>query len=351
MQNRRTKIPYVFQRGNLFFFRWTFSDRIAQILGKRELRRTLSTGYAAQARKRSMFLAAKLLALTAEFPLMRDVTKQNLQALLDQYFLESLSDREGWRCNASILSNQDIENEIGAFQYLLKDTKERLRRLDYSGLHPVITDLAKDWGVKVPDQNSEIYKELCRGVLRTDARIFETELRRTDGDYSDDLNVLPPNQSAISNSFNSIRLSEVIEIFSKEYEEAETWNERTKIDNAAIFRDLLEIVGDGAIRSLNRDALLEYRRIYQKLPPRRLNDPRYRDLSIREIDCLENVERIQPRTVNKAFTRVSQFFAWAKDKGVIPPKRAASKSRINTSPAFSAGRVSLLKPSYAFALE
>ena len=38
-------------------------------------------------------------------------------------------------------------------------------------------------------------------------------------------------------------------------------------------------------------------------------------------------------------------------EGVIPPKRAASKSRINTSPAFSAGRVSLLKPSYAFALE
>ena len=38
-------------------------------------------------------------------------------------------------------------------------------------------------------------------------------------------------------------------------------------------------------------------------------------------------------------------------ESVIPPKRAASKSRINTSPAFSAGRVSLLKPSYAFALE
>ena len=40
-----------------------------------------------------------------------------------------------------------------------------------------------------------------------------------------------------------------------------------------------------------------------------------------------------------------------RDRLVIPPKRAASKSRINTSPAFSAGRVSLLKPSYAFALE
>lgn len=39
------------------------------------------------------------------------------------------------------------------------------------------------------------------------------------------------------------------------------------------------------------------------------------------------------------------------NRTVIPPKRAASKSRINTSPAFSAGRVSLLKPSYAFALE
>ena len=42
---------------------------------------------------------------------------------------------------------------------------------------------------------------------------------------------------------------------------------------------------------------------------------------------------------------------YLRDDEVIPPKRAASKSRINTSPAFSAGRVSLLKPSYAFALE
>ena len=49
----------------------------------------------------------------------------------------------------------------------------------------------------------------------------------------------------------------------------------------------------------------------------------------------------------------SVIVLWIKNgsAGVIPPKRAASKSRINTSPAFSAGRVSLLKPSYAFALE
>ena len=48
-----------------------------------------------------------------------------------------------------------------------------------------------------------------------------------------------------------------------------------------------------------------------------------------------------------AFVTMKDF----QDETVIPPKRAASKSRINTSPAFSAGRVSLLKPSYAFALE
>ena len=47
----------------------------------------------------------------------------------------------------------------------------------------------------------------------------------------------------------------------------------------------------------------------------------------------------------------SQIAIFEDSKLVIPPKRAASKSRINTSPAFSAGRVSLLKPSYAFALE
>ncbi len=56
--------------------------------------------------------------------------------------------------------------------------------------------------------------------------------------------------------------------------------------------------------------------------------------------------------VTKDYKSIMQFFPliWT-IYGVIPPKRAASKSRINTSPAFSAGRVSLLKPSYAFALE
>lgn len=51
------------------------------------------------------------------------------------------------------------------------------------------------------------------------------------------------------------------------------------------------------------------------------------------------------KQLNRTFQTTESVLA------VIPPKRAASKSRINTSPAFSAGRVSLLKPSYAFALE
>lgn len=223
-----------------------------------------------------------------------------------------------------MFTEKDIDKELLAFQYLLKDTRDRLRRHDYAGLDPVIADLAKDWGVTVPASNSEIYKELCRGLLRTDARIFETELKRTDGDYSGDVLFSMPLAPVGLQSAKSYRLSEVIKFFVEEYTKAEAWTDRTVTDNNAIFRDLLEIVGDGIIGSLTRDSLLEFRRLVQKLPPRRTNDPRYRDLSIREIDQLDDVECIEPRTANKYFTRVSQFFNWAKEKGYVKENLAES---------------------------
>ena len=73
--------------------------------------------------------------------------------------------------------------------------------------------------------------------------------------------------------------------------------------------------------------------------------------------CLLNESRLQ-LIVSELISYPNEFDGGyignplkVREESVIPPKRAASKSRINTSPAFSAGRVSLLKPSYAFALE
>ena len=68
-------------------------------------------------------------------------------------------------------------------------------------------------------------------------------------------------------------------------------------------------------------------------------------------EAQEYFERTRDRRLDRDGDGVACETQFGGSSRVIPPKRAASKSRINTSPAFSAGRVSLLKPSYAFALE
>jgi hypothetical protein len=163
-------IPYVFQRGNLYCFRWTFSRPLAQVFGKRELRRSLKTGYKAVAMRRAMELAIRLRLLAYDFDSMREITPQNLHILLNQYFLDALCEREDWRARADRLAPADVDNETTAFQFLQHDNQERLRLHDYRGLRPVIEMLAADWGVTAPTEDSETYSQLCRGLLRTDAQ-------------------------------------------------------------------------------------------------------------------------------------------------------------------------------------
>lgn len=158
-------IPYVFQRGNLFCFRWTFARPLAQLDGRRELRRSLKTGYKAIALRRAMKLVARLRTLTQTFDSMRAITPQNLHILLNQYFLDALGEREDWRARADKLTAADADNEAAAFQYLQRDNQERLRLHDYQGLRPVIEMLASDWGVPVPEVQSETYP--ARGESRT----------------------------------------------------------------------------------------------------------------------------------------------------------------------------------------
>lgn len=271
-------IPYVFQRGNLYCFRWTFSRLLAQVFGRRELRRSLKTGYKAVALRRAMELAAKLRSLTHDFDSMREITPQNLHILLNQYFLDAIGEREDWRARAASLQPTDVENELTAFRFLQRDNQERLRLHNYHGLRPVVEMLAADWGVAAPAEDSETYRQLCRGLLRTDAQIFDIELRRTAGDYADAGYAHNAPASGLATSVRSLRLSEAIKQFTAEMESAEQWGDRTKIDNAAIFRDLIEIVGDVALCAVTRDALLNYRGSILRLPPRRLNDPRYKEL-------------------------------------------------------------------------
>ena len=76
-------------------------------------------------------------------------------------------------------------------------------------------------------------------------------------------------------------MSVVIRLFSEENKGE--WNHRTGIDNKAIFRDLIEILGDPPIGLLSKDALIDYSEKTKKLPPNHNKTPRFKDLSIADL--------------------------------------------------------------------
>lgn len=60
MSHLAASTPYVFQRRNTFYFRFTFSRIISKLVGKRELRYSLRTGYRQSAIRRAMGLVVQV---------------------------------------------------------------------------------------------------------------------------------------------------------------------------------------------------------------------------------------------------------------------------------------------------
>lgn len=315
MPKKPLSSPYVFQRGNLFGFRWTCSRRLAACLGRKELRRTLATGYRSEAIQRAIAVAAKLTALETYLETildMRTLKENNLHVLLDLYFHSALADSERWRTHSGGFSEKDLDQEIAALEFMKRDTVERLTQFRTDEPPENLREIANAAGFEAPKPGSAMAKALARGILRTDACLIDVEIKRTRGDYSGDPSLGRPHLSTLSGS-GAKRLSEVLVTFQDEL--APNWGYRTKQDNAAIFRDFIEILGDPPIGAIGRDTLVEYREIALLLPPNRTKKQEYQGKTIQEVVQLPNLKKSATRTINKRFCRVEQFFKWAEDKG------------------------------------
>lgn len=186
MPKNRLSCPYIFQRKALFGFRWTCSPLLASIVGRKELRRTLGTAYRTVAARRAIEIAAKIAHLEAKLESiaeMRDLRETNLLTVLNHYFHSALADSERWRTHSNGLTPADVAGELAALEFMARDTAERLQMLRSDEPPANMAQIAMDAGFEPPATGSEMARELARGILRTDARLIDVELRRTRGDY------------------------------------------------------------------------------------------------------------------------------------------------------------------------
>lgn len=312
--------PYLCKRGSLFHFRWTFSQAICNLIGKREMRIALGTGYKKVAVQRAIRLAASLQGFTAR--VQREATMQTLtpdyvQSLLRHYRDSALAEREHWRSQSEPLSDQDIENELIAFRYLQRDTQEQLKHHDYSRVAPGVDQLLAEAGTPSAPLPEPLRRQLSRGMLRIDAEMLGIEIRRTQGDYSQDFTAPQPPVLHASPQ-PAKKISDAFAEYVSERIKGERWTEKTRLETEAMCRDMCEIIGDRAISLVGKEEMRTYKQVLMRLPPNRRKRSAYRDKSIAEIMAMPDIpQTLSVKTINDILGAMSSFFAWAVNQGYL----------------------------------
>ena len=115
----------------------------------------------------------------------------------------------------------------------------------------------------------------------------------------------------------NILLSELIEKYITTQIKDKAWQEHTKIDHKEKLINILDIVGDKAVKDVTRDDIRNLRDILVKLPVSRKKKKEYKNKSIDELISMKHKETLSIKTVNIIIQSISSMFEWAKNEGLV----------------------------------
>jgi integrase len=170
-------------------------------------------------------------------------------------------------------------------------------------------------------EDQPAFWRFCRYLLKADTQILQTEIRHTQGEYVHEP-ILTPVVPSVSPA-PLVKLSEIIAQFTADHIQANRWQAKTQTDNAAMFRDFTEIVGDVTVDNLTKEVVRQYRQVIRKLPPNRTKQVRYRSLNISQILELTDVAPMSVCRINKHLTLIGQLCKWAINQGYLASNPAS----------------------------
>jgi integrase len=208
------------------------------------------------------------------------------------------------------LPNEVHEEDKAGYAYMQESLKKDLAVCNYETIGKLAGRVLTENGIQV-EPESYPFRKLCRELLKLHAGLLDTLAKREDGDYSDDeqTHALPP--PADPQEVTSRPLTEIVQLFLEDQEEASKWEPKTKAEYTACLRMLTEVLGDVPVRSITYEMMTEYRRKLRKLPANMRKKPRYRDRSVEEILGMEVDDPMSITNVNKLLIRASTLFNYA----------------------------------------
>ena len=112
-------------------------------------------------------------------------------------------------------------------------------------------------------------------------------------------------------------ISDLVDKFIKERDRVGGWREKTREETIAKFTLFKRIIGDLPLSQLTHEIVRDYKETIQKVPANVNKIQRFRDKSITEIVCMENVEPMEIRTLGKNLEKVRTLLKWGYDQRLV----------------------------------
>lgn len=281
-----TALPsYVVQRGRVFHFRFCLPKRFWVVMGKRELRSSLGTGYTrfAASRAGKCALAIQMILDAYDSGRLPAVTDEEIRELVRATLRRELEaeHRQAIRYGKdySYIYFSPIEELGGLDEYqCLKETEYLHASRDFKAMAPAVSDMFKRHGIDV-DPKSNDFSMACYEYSKNLVEFFRTLWVRANGDHEAvseslmDAQELTPQRTEAGNEPSTAApvgspLSEVFKRYCVERIKGGEWKPRTQKQNEDNFRWLTDHFGDVPIDSIDGDMMRGLKEMLMKATAR-----------------------------------------------------------------------------------
>ena len=308
----RTCSYLMLSRHNVFYFRWPIPQPFHPAYKRTHIKvslRTREPRIALQLARILMYRAEQLVYHVSggavRYDEIRTLLKGHFTTLLEQRKAAiaesgrlSAGDRATLESSISVSGDADIFN--------LADDGEGIP----------VDRLIERYGLTVPRGSKA--REMLQAELQRSYSAFCQEVL----DYDDSLeryNLSEASETSVhAVTSNGTTLSGLIDVYANERMRGGNWTARTERDYRSIYGLLCEMLdGDMPCMAIDVTAAQKVKATLGKVPKNIKVNPKTRDLPFAEAIALDDVERMQVKTMNKHLAAYNGLFGWAEKNSYV----------------------------------
>lgn len=320
---------YLARRDNgHYYLRLRLAAELRRALKRADIRISLGTTAAEVAASRLDQLLPRLRLVLEVLKMARTLRDDDVRRVVSRHYNRCMKQVEEELHKGTYCSEDDREDVVRELENRLEAQEEDVADGQSTHMRFLADHLLRECGLSATHDEPS-FALLCRELLRTTAEITDSELRQVSGgrpEYREEPPVCvatPPTTKA---------LSVCVQEYVAEQVQGNNWTAKTRQENEAIYRLLIEVFGDPDIAALTQDDLNDAMIKLRQLPANAskfypgmtvtkvLAQPAVQAMNLRTADedaadkDTSKIHPIDPSTTNKYARRIKQFLRHARDK-------------------------------------